>query len=170
MRKLGGSMRRLFALLTAGPVLLAGTALLSGTASAALLSDATARADRPGSWASAMGTSRPEAQMRAFTLAVAEGATRLSPMTSMSSMKQAVLRCHPDGGTHPRAASACGELERVGGDPSALDPASVMSCTMEYDPVTVLAVGTWDGQAFRYEETFGNLCSMYSETGNVFAF
>ncbi|GIH96097.1 SSI family serine proteinase inhibitor [Planobispora siamensis] len=163
-------MRRLFALLTAGPVLLAGTALLSGTASAALLSDATVRADHPDSWESLLGADRSATRMRAFTLSVAEGATRLSSMTSLSSMRQAVLRCYPHGGTHPRAASACGELERVGGDPSALDPTSVMSCTMEYDPVTVLAVGTWDGQAFRYEETFGNPCAMYSHTGNVFAF
>lgn len=60
-----------------------------------------------------------------------------------------VLRCHPQGGSHPDASEACGRLDRRtvwGSDPFA--PAgSGTVCTMQYGgPATAHVTGTWAGR------------------------
>ncbi len=83
--------------------------------------------------------------------------------------RAASLFCRPPGGTHPEAAAACSQLDRVGGDIDALS-AQPMLCTYEYAPVTVTARGHWDDREIDYRETFANRCVMLRETGAVFAF
>ncbi|GAA3844544.1 hypothetical protein GCM10022243_08620 [Saccharothrix violaceirubra] len=79
------------------------------------------------------------------------------------------LNCRPDGGTHPRHMEACADLSRVNGRIERLGGQGVM-CTMEYDPVSVLARGEWRGQRRSFQETFPNRCVTYAESARVFAF
>ena len=74
------------------------------------------------------------------------------------------LTCRPPGGTHPHKRKACRQLEAVAGDIAAIPPADG-ACTAEYAPVTVLAVGTWDGWPYRYEKRFDNRCVANLRTG-----
>lgn len=59
------------------------------------------------------------------------------------------LRCHPDGGTHPRAGEACRAVERNtrwGRDTFAQVPEGEL-CTMRYGgPATAHVTGTWGGR------------------------
>lgn len=59
------------------------------------------------------------------------------------------LRCHPDGGSHPDARGACGNLDRSttwGRGPFA-PVASDSMCTMQYGgPATAHVTGTWAGR------------------------
>ena len=82
--------------------------------------------------------------------------------------RRSTLICDPPAGTHPRAREACAALAAVGGDFSALH-VDGGACTMQYDPVTVTAIGLWRGQPVRYRHTFGNGCVLRTETGPVFA-
>lgn len=84
-------------------------------------------------------------------------------------MKVGTLRCGPDGGSHPSASRACDQLGRVGGDISQLNEQPQTLCTLEYDPVTATAHGTWEGEVVNFHETFPNRCAMYSYTGSVFS-
>lgn len=83
-------------------------------------------------------------------------------------LKVSTLRCGPAGGSHPAATSACAQIDRVDGDLSQLDARPQTVCTLEYDPVTATARGTWEGKIVNYHETFPNRCAMYSYTGSVF--
>ncbi|MFC5287970.1 SSI family serine proteinase inhibitor [Actinokineospora guangxiensis] len=82
--------------------------------------------------------------------------------------KVGTLHCGPDGGTHPSASSACDQLSQVNGEISQLNTDPTMMCTLEYDPVTATARGTWDGKVVDFRETFPNKCAMWSYTGTVF--
>ncbi|MFM9587865.1 SSI family serine proteinase inhibitor [Streptomyces scabiei] len=66
-----------------------------------------------------------------------------------------VLRCHPQGGSHPDASGACGRLDRRtvwGTDPFAPAGSQAM-CTMQYGgPATAHVTGTWAGR--RVDATF----------------
>ncbi|MFE7764267.1 SSI family serine proteinase inhibitor [Streptomyces sp. NPDC057438] len=66
-----------------------------------------------------------------------------------------VLRCHPQGGSHPDAGEACGRLDRRtvwGTDPFAPVGSGTM-CTMQYGgPATAHVTGTWAGR--RVDATF----------------
>ncbi|MBG0832162.1 hypothetical protein HS041_31130 [Planomonospora sp. ID67723] len=150
-------MRRLLYLAAAGCAVL----VLSGTAAAASLGS---DGPYPAGWVA------EEAGSRTFTLGIVKGETSLLMVPPLALSRHVVLRCNPVSGSHPRGAEACRELEAAGGDPAALTPAADRACTMEYDPVTVLAVGDWDGKAHRFERTFSNPCSMHAATGAVFAF
>jgi hypothetical protein len=81
------------------------------------------------------------------------------------------LQCEPTGGTHPKAAQACADVAKAGGDLAQM-PASTNSraCFMIYAPVTVTAQGEWQGQAVRFTEKFPNSCVMRDKTGSVFDF
>ncbi|MGW5051751.1 SSI family serine proteinase inhibitor [Actinokineospora sp. NPDC004072] len=85
-------------------------------------------------------------------------------------LKASTLRCGPDGGSHPSASTACSQLAQVSGDISRLNADPAMICTLEYDPVTATARGTWDGRPVDYREVFPNQCAMWSYTGSVFNF
>ncbi|WP_328421914.1 SSI family serine proteinase inhibitor [Streptomyces sp. NBC_00443] len=78
-----------------------------------------------------------------------------------------LLLCDPPQG-HGKAAEACAELEKAGGDISLLRTADSF-CPMIYAPVTVHARGEWQGRPVEYRETFANGCAMGARTGAVFA-
>jgi Subtilisin inhibitor-like len=83
----------------------------------------------------------------------------------------ATLQCDPPGGTHPRAAEACADVSRAGGDlaqmPTSKNP---RACFMIYAPVTVTAQGSWHGQPVRFNKKYPNTCVMRDKTGSVFDF
>ncbi|GLP63726.1 hypothetical protein TUSST3_03470 [Streptomyces sp. TUS-ST3] len=84
-----------------------------------------------------------------------------------SDTRGTLLLCDPPQG-HGRAAEACAQLDSVGGDIGALEPAPAR-CPMIYAPVTVQARGAWDGRPVEYRQTFSNGCVMGARTGAVFA-
>jgi hypothetical protein len=81
----------------------------------------------------------------------------------------ATLECGPDGGSHAAVGSACDDLRMVDGDIAALADERGL-CTREYQPVTAIAVGTWEGNPVAYRETFSNRCVLLHATGEVFDF
>ncbi|GAA2543629.1 MULTISPECIES: subtilase-type protease inhibitor [Streptomyces] len=85
--------------------------------------------------------------------------------------RAATLTCAPgSSGTHPAAASACAELNGVGGDLDALTMREGVFCTKEYDPVVVTVAGVWQGERVSYERVFSNECVMNAHGSSVFAF
>jgi hypothetical protein len=82
---------------------------------------------------------------------------------------RALLKCRPAGGTHKQARDACSALAKVGGDFTRLQQGAGVACTMQYDPVTVTAVGRWKGKRIDYKKTYGNACSLSTTTGPVFS-
>ncbi|MGH8877718.1 MAG: SSI family serine proteinase inhibitor [Stackebrandtia sp.] len=81
-------------------------------------------------------------------------------------LASATLTCYPHGGSHPRPAEACEQVESVQGDFTALDT-DAGACTLQYDPVTVRAEGLWQNSYSEYEETFANRCAADRQTGGV---
>lgn len=79
------------------------------------------------------------------------------------------LTCEPSGGDHPKAAQACDELLRAGGEVSAVEDTDG-SCTLEYRPVHVTAHGDWRGEPRSFESTYPNECTVRHDTGPVFDF
>ncbi|MDF3149492.1 MULTISPECIES: SSI family serine proteinase inhibitor [unclassified Streptomyces] len=78
-----------------------------------------------------------------------------------------LLLCDPPQG-HRKAAEACEQLDRVGGDIGRLQRKDAF-CPMIYAPVTAHARGEWNGRSVEYRETFSNGCGMSARTGAVFA-
>ncbi|GIH28894.1 hypothetical protein Aph01nite_72040 [Acrocarpospora phusangensis] len=81
-----------------------------------------------------------------------------------------LLACSPPQGSHPHAAEACAKLATVKGDISLLDPDRDSVCPMNFDPVTVSAVGSWDNWTLSFERTYGNACELRAMTGPIFDF
>ncbi|MGW1379189.1 SSI family serine proteinase inhibitor [Streptomyces sp. NPDC002446] len=79
------------------------------------------------------------------------------------------LGCPDTYGRHPHAAAACDALTWARGDFDAL-PGEPHACNRRYDPVTVSARGTWQGNPVDWHKEFANACTMDSETGPVFRF
>ncbi|MEU4801798.1 SSI family serine proteinase inhibitor [Actinosynnema sp. NPDC023587] len=79
------------------------------------------------------------------------------------------LTCEPVGGRHPRAPESCAALHPVGGQVSELAKEGV-ACTLQYDPVKVVATGMWRGETREFTAEFANPCVMLAETGPVFDF
>lgn len=73
------------------------------------------------------------------------------------------LRCHPQGGSHPDAREACGQLDRRttwGKDPFAPVGSGTM-CTMQYGgPATAYVTGTWAGRRVDARFDRGNGCEI----------
>ncbi|GII80866.1 hypothetical protein Sru01_58480 [Sphaerisporangium rufum] len=82
----------------------------------------------------------------------------------------ALLTCAPPGGTHPYPAAACAVLTPVQGDLLRLVPRRNVVCPDEYDPVTVLSTGKWDGKTVRSLRVYGNACEMNRNLGVVALF
>ncbi|MFF9219160.1 subtilase-type protease inhibitor [Streptomyces viridosporus] len=100
-----------------------------------------------------------------FTLGHGESAATVTPERAVT------LTCAPKpSGTHPAAASACAELNGVGGDLDALTMREGVFCTKEYDPVVVTVNGVWRGQRVSYERIFSNECVMNAHGSGVFTF
>ncbi|MEU5401142.1 subtilase-type protease inhibitor [Streptomyces sp. NPDC005963] len=92
-----------------------------------------------------------------------------------STVERAVtLDCGPSaGGSHPASTAACGELERVDGEFTALPSAlPYTTCTRQFEPVTVTADGVWRGRHLTWSGTFNNGCEMVASLGGgaIFAF
>ncbi|MGW1677686.1 SSI family serine proteinase inhibitor [Saccharopolyspora sp. NPDC002376] len=83
--------------------------------------------------------------------------------------RSTVLSCHPVGGSHPNAGSACQTLEAVNGDLNQLTAGQAV-CNLNYQPVTFSARGTWQGRPVTFEKTYSNQCVAEASTGKVFAF
>lgn len=103
--------------------------------------------------------------------ASSDTALTLTVAASDGSGESVGLLCDPPGGTHPNASSACADLLAAQGDFEALpDQQEPAFCTMEYQPVTAVAVGTWRGEPVRWAHEYGNACSLHTATGTVFLF
>ncbi|MFF3014258.1 subtilase-type protease inhibitor [Streptomyces sp. NPDC057939] len=85
-------------------------------------------------------------------------------------LRAATLTCSPaPGGTHPDPAAACAELRANGPMLDALaEPRPDVACTREWDPMTVTAVGVWEGRKLSYTYTFGNPCGLRASNGVLF--
>jgi len=81
----------------------------------------------------------------------------------------ATLRCEPAGGTHPDPIAACYQLRVADGDFDAVEGIQG-ACTMDYRPVTAVALGYWRGTRTSYRETFSNQCVMEHATAGIFDF
>ncbi|WP_328420121.1 protease inhibitor [Streptomyces sp. NBC_00443] len=100
-----------------------------------------------------------------LTLAHGDDPTMTTPVRAVT------LSCAPtSSGTHPDAASACGELRSVGGNFDALGSRDGVLCTKQYDPVVVTVDGVWQGQRVSYQRTFANECVKGSYGTSLFAF
>lgn len=82
------------------------------------------------------------------------------------------LSCQPKaGGSHPAPTAACAELGVTGADFAHMtESADGSFCTREYDPVTVVAQGVWEGRNVSFTHTFGNSCLQQAARGTVFHF
>ncbi|MER7821356.1 MULTISPECIES: subtilase-type protease inhibitor [unclassified Streptomyces] len=87
-------------------------------------------------------------------------------------LRAVTLVCSPTpGGTHPNPVAACAELRANGSrlDPLAA-PAAGAACTREWNPMTVTAVGVWQGRRLTYTYTFANPCGLRNTSGTLFGF
>ncbi|MFI0465437.1 SSI family serine proteinase inhibitor [Saccharopolyspora sp. 5N102] len=87
-----------------------------------------------------------------------------------AALGNAVLTCHPAGGTHKNAAKACSDLDAVGADFRLMTAKPAMACTLQYQPVTAKLEGNWRGRTVSFTETYPNSCVLTVETGVVFDF
>ncbi|HEX5568493.1 MAG TPA: SSI family serine proteinase inhibitor [Streptomyces sp.] len=102
--------------------------------------------------------------------AQAHGEIFLTVSDSARTWSRGVLLICPDrSGHHPRAAEACADLDRAGGELRQLSGRERM-CTMEYAPVIATASGLWQGRQVTWRGTFSNTCALTRNTGAVFDF
>lgn len=76
------------------------------------------------------------------------------------------LTCDPAGGSHPNAEKACAQLSAAGGDIAAIPPED-RACPRIFDPVVLLAEGTWNGEDRGFKQEFGNKCEGVAATGGI---
>ncbi|MFD5771123.1 SSI family serine proteinase inhibitor [Streptomyces sp. NPDC127049] len=118
-------------------------------------------------------TGVPDAPVTTLRLTVsgpAPATTAPSPdatTPSAPAARSVTLHCDPAGGDHPRAASACSDLDASQGR---VERASDTACTLLYDPVEVRAEGVWRGRPVSFTRQYGNTCELNARTGAVFAF
>ncbi|MEU4832041.1 SSI family serine proteinase inhibitor [Streptosporangium sp. NPDC023615] len=102
---------------------------------------------------------------RALVLAISQGPV-ISPTNRV-----VVLQCAPlGGGTHPRTRNACASLLPVNGDVGKFKPSTKTFCPLIYDPVTMSAVGVWDGRFALSSQTFSNSCLLRATLGEIAGF
>jgi hypothetical protein len=94
----------------------------------------------------------------------------LSVRVSGQPAQTVTLRCEPPRGSHPSAAEACAAVAEANGRLTALKPQEGVMCTMQYQPATAVAKGTWRGRSVQYKKAFSNVCVLRAETGPVFRF
>ncbi|KAA6221602.1 hypothetical protein CP973_06120 [Streptomyces albofaciens JCM 4342] len=95
-------------------------------------------------------------------IAVHEGTDPSGPL-----LAAAHLYCFPAGGDHPDPAGACLKLAMANGDYTRV-PAEHRACPRIYQPVTVVAHGTWRGKTTYYQRTYPNQCVANAESGDIF--
>ncbi|MEY9875213.1 hypothetical protein ABH931_004714 [Streptacidiphilus sp. MAP12-33] len=139
------------------------TAAFTLAAVAALLAGAAPRAAAdpvaPGASSTAPGPS-------VLVMTVGAG-TAVDPGPSRST----VLTCDDDtpGGDHPSPAESCAALRSDGLDFTSRPTLQVM-CPDLYQPVTVTAMGVWEGDPVDYRRTYPNPCQLRRATSVLFAF
>ncbi|MFC9813930.1 subtilase-type protease inhibitor [Streptomyces virginiae] len=107
----------------------------------------------------------------AMVFSVAQGDDVAAPTV----VRATTVSCAPGArGTHPDPKAACAALKSTGGtfDRLLSEPNPDRACPMHYAPVTVSAVGVWEGRRVAWDHTFANSCTMAATlNGNaVFAF
>ncbi|MEU3163944.1 SSI family serine proteinase inhibitor [Streptosporangium sp. NPDC006930] len=113
----------------------------------------------------AAGTPAVGPSARALVLTIAQGPVILPAARSV------VLQCAPlAGGTHPKTREACAAMAPISGDMGKFQPSPRTNCSFQYDPVTISAVGVWDGRFALSSHTFGNTCQLMSALGPVASF
>ncbi|GAA4619923.1 SSI family serine proteinase inhibitor [Saccharopolyspora hordei] len=112
----------------------------------------------------ALANAEPAAEANGSTLHLT-----VSTQNRDEAPRTVVLNCHPSGGSHPHADAACQTLDAVNGDLNLLSEGQAM-CTLQYQPVTYTASGTWQGRPVSFEKTYSNECVAEASTGKVFAF
>jgi hypothetical protein len=80
------------------------------------------------------------------------------------------LQCMPTAGTHTSPYTACATLKEVDGNFDRLPRQDWRSCTEDYKPVILTAVGVWKGRDVYWESRYGNECQAQTETGGLFDF
>ncbi|WP_424215210.1 subtilase-type protease inhibitor [Streptomyces sp. BI20] len=87
-------------------------------------------------------------------------------------LRAVTLGCAPrPTGTHPDPVAACAELRATQGSFEAITTGrSDRACTKEWDPVTVSAVGVWQGRQVGYHHVFANGCGLRGGSGVLFGF
>jgi hypothetical protein len=101
----------------------------------------------------------------------ARGEVFLTISDAEDTWTRGVLLVCPDngGGPHPRAAAACRDIDRSGGELRALSGRQ-QNCTNEHEPVVAEATGTWRESRIRWQSEFPNECALIRQTGAVFDF
>ncbi|MEW2352435.1 SSI family serine proteinase inhibitor [Spirillospora sp. NPDC029432] len=130
---------------------------LTGAALALLPAEAAAAPAPP--------ADRPPAAAPATSLRL----TLSHPGEGASGARSVTLQCDPLGGTHPRAAQACADLARSGGEIER-EPAGDTACTMIYAPVIAEARGHWRGRPVSFRAEYANDCVLGARTGAIFRF
>ncbi|MEV5705215.1 SSI family serine proteinase inhibitor [Actinoallomurus sp. NPDC052274] len=105
--------------------------------------------------------------------AAAQGPTRLTLRTAVGSAapRTVTLQCDPVGGTHPKAAQACADLDKARGDLTvAPDEKNPRACFMIYSPVMVSAEGQRHGERVKVSERYPNTCVLRAKTASIFDF
>lgn len=97
-------------------------------------------------------------------------ALTLTVQPSVGATSTVVLECGPTGGSHPSPQVACDEIALTNGDFSRLPDQAGTYCTMEHQPVTVSAQGSWRCKPVNWTHTYSNACLLRVDTGSVFAF
>ncbi|RSS79238.1 SSI family serine proteinase inhibitor [Streptomyces sp. WAC06614] len=89
-----------------------------------------------------------------------------------TALRAVTLVCAPvPSGTHPSPAAACRELRQAQARFDAITmPPAPGPCSKEWDPITVTAVGVWEGRRVDYDHTFGNRCALRRGSGVLFSF
>ncbi|KOG51471.1 hypothetical protein ADK76_36095 [Streptomyces griseoflavus] len=95
-------------------------------------------------------------------MAVHEGTDPSGPL-----LATARLRCFPTGGDHPDPAGSCLKLAMANGDYTRVPPEH-RACPRIYQPVTVVAHGTWHGKTTFYQHTYPNQCVANAESSDIF--
>lgn len=99
-----------------------------------------------------------------LTLSIHQGQS-----ASGTNLGTVTLTCHPSGGTHPEAATACAALDRAGGQVGRL-PGSNGICPMIYQPATAVATGHWGFTPQKFVQTYTNLCDLRNSLSPVYDF
>jgi Subtilisin inhibitor-like len=90
----------------------------------------------------------------------------ISPERDPYALRATTLWCDPDGGGHPLAEPACGQIRDARGRIADI-PEEHGACTKEYMPVRVSAYGSWNDALQHFSRTYPNPCTAIRGTGGV---
>lgn len=93
--------------------------------------------------------------------------TSTHPDGSLDETRNGSLTCNPTGGGHRNPSAACAELIAAGGDLRAADHEMTGACPLYVAPVTVRAIGSYDGSPVDYMYTYSNPCFFAATASQV---